>query len=75
MSQALHFCKQLRLLLIKDINALRPKLAAEPLEGVRARVDRDQRWCFVSGYAPLHESTTRDDEGRRVGIDSYRTLL
>jgi hypothetical protein len=30
MSQTLHCCKQLRLLLIKDVNSLRAKLAAEP---------------------------------------------
>src|ERR1700677_3885383 len=46
MSQTLHCCKQLRLLLIKDANAFRAKLAAEPLEGVRARVDRDHRWSW-----------------------------
>src|ERR1700722_12677775 len=51
MSQTLHCCKQLRLLLIKDVNALRAKLAAEPLEGVRTkrRGQTDEEAAEVAG--------------------------
>ena len=65
MSQTLHCFKQLRLLLIKDVNALRAKLAAEPLEGVRTkrRGQTDEEAAEVAGRGGGEEAEEAEEAG------------